>query len=81
MRQPKSYTPDELLKRYEKECLQNNQAVQRWKLNHPDRYEAYIKVYQKTYYLENKNRLNALTTERRRQKRIQERATLQSNFV
>ncbi len=79
--QRKSLTPEELLKRYEKECLKNIEAVQRWKLNHPDRYGAYAKVYQKNYYLENKNRLNALATERRRQKRIQERATMQCNFV
>ena len=46
--QRKSFTPEELLKRYEKECLKNTEAVQRWKLNHPDRYEAYAKVYQKT---------------------------------
>ena len=61
--QRKTFTPEELLKRYEKECLKNTEAVQRWKLNHPDRYEAYAKVYQKNYYLENKNRLNALATE------------------
>jgi hypothetical protein len=79
--QRKTFTPEELIQRHEKECIQNKEASLRWKLNHPDRYEAYVQVYKKNYYLENKDRLNALKTERRRQKRIQERATIQCNFV
>ena len=77
----KTFTPEELLQRYEKEYIQQQQASLRWKLNHPDRYENYLKVYKKNYYLENKERLNALKTERRRQKRVQERAMMQCNFV
>ena len=77
----KIFTPEELLQRYEKECIQKTEATLRWKLNHPERYESYLNVYNKNYYLENKERLNKLTTERRRQKRLLERAAMQCNFV
>ena len=80
MRQRKSYTPEEIIQKHERDYLKRKEINLNWKLNHPEQYDLF-KNNMKTYYQENKERLNALRTERRRQKRQAEQTTVQLVFV
>ena len=81
MRQRKSYTPEELLKKHEQDYQRKKEHNINWRLNHPEQYDFFKTTYMKNYYQENKERLNALKTERRRQKRQEEHTPVQLIFV
>ena len=61
----KSYTPDEIIEKHERDYRKRREINLNWRLNHPEHYNLF-KNNMKIYYQENKKRLNALRTERRR---------------
>ena len=82
MRQRKSYTPEEIIQKHVRDYLRKKEHNLQFKINHPEQYDFFKNTYMKSYYQENKERLNALRTERRRQKRQEEeQTTVQLVFV
>ena len=69
MRQRKSYTPEEIIQKHERDYQKKKEDNLQWRLNHPEKYDFFKNTYMKNYYQENKERMNAMTAERRRQKR------------
>ena len=76
----KSYTPEEIIQKHELDYQKRREININWRLNHPEQYILF-KNNMKNYYQENKERLNALRTERRRQKRQEEERVVQLVFV